>query len=109
VDLAGDPVPAAVGSAAYRVVQESLTNVMRHAGKDARAAVEVVRGPGVLPVDVTDAGNAGATVPSRNAMPGHGLTGMRERVLELGGEFTAGPRPSGGFQVRVRLPTERPA
>lgn len=104
VDLGGPPLPAAVGSAVYRVVQESLTNVMRHAGAGARAAVEVARRPGGVLVEVTDTGSGATTAPATT--PGHGLIGMRERVLGLGGEFSAGPQPPGGFRVRVWLPVE---
>jgi signal transduction histidine kinase len=107
VDLGNRPVPATVGAAAYRVVQEALTNVMRHAGTDAHATVEVIHRAGVLEVEVTDSGGGGAA-PAR-ATPGHGLIGMRERVAALGGELSAGPGPAGGFRVLARLPTVRPS
>jgi signal transduction histidine kinase len=107
LDFGSGPVPYSVGSAAYRVVQESLTNVMRHAGAGARATVGVVRSPGALVIEVTDTGNGKARAPGP-ATPGHGVTGMRERVLELGGEFSARPQPAGGFRVWARLPTEGP-
>jgi signal transduction histidine kinase len=107
LDFGSGPVPYSVGSAAYRVVQESLTNVMRHAGAGARATVGVVCSPGALVIEVTDTGNGKARAPGPTT-PGHGVTGMRERVLELGGEFSARPQPAGGFRVWARLPTEGP-
>jgi signal transduction histidine kinase len=99
----GEPaeLPPAVDLAAYRVVQESLTNVVRHAGP-ARATVRLAYGPADLVVEVSDDGAA----PPDAARPGggHGIAGMRERVAALGGELRAGPRSQGGFQVRARLP-----
>jgi signal transduction histidine kinase len=93
-----DAVPAAVGTAAYRIVQESLTNVLRHAPR-ATAAVTVRAGPGgALEVSVTDdgAGAGGATDGT-----GVGIRGMRERAAATGGSVTAGPAPGGGFAVRA--------
>ncbi|HEU5419802.1 MAG TPA: sensor histidine kinase [Streptosporangiaceae bacterium] len=101
-------LPAEVGQAAYRIVQEALTNVTRHAGK-ASATVRVSYGPAELTVQIDDDGLARPGVP---AVPGTGLTGMRERVTALGGELSAGPRAAGGFSVLARLPLavrERPA
>jgi signal transduction histidine kinase len=99
----GDPVelPPAVDLAAYRVVQESLTNVVRHAGP-ASATVRVAYGAAEVVVEVTDDG-AGPD-PSGRDGGGHGIGGMRERVAALGGELRAGPRPQGGFRVWARLP-----
>ncbi|HEY8544190.1 MAG TPA: sensor histidine kinase [Acidimicrobiales bacterium] len=128
------PLPPAVETAAFRIVQESLTNVIRHAGP-ARATVVVRHGDGALEIEVTDdgrgsaaarngsgagptAGTAGAVgapgaaaadaggteVDDTTATGGHGLAGMRERVALLGGELTAGDRPAGGYQVRARIP-----
>jgi MYXO-CTERM domain-containing protein len=96
----GEPaeLPPAVDLAAYRVVQESLTNVVRHAGP-ARATVRVAYDADGVVVEVTDDGAGGP--PSAG---GHGIAGMRERVAALGGELRAGPRPHGGFQVWARLP-----
>jgi signal transduction histidine kinase len=94
------PLPLGVELTAYRVVQEALTNALKHAG-DARADVRVCFGPDALVLDVADDG------PGANGYGGgHGLEGMRERVSVFGGEVTAGPRPSGGFAVHVRLPVE---
>ncbi|MGK5444559.1 sensor histidine kinase [Micromonospora sp. URMC 105] len=91
------PLPAAVDLAAYRVVQEALTNVLRHARVTA-ARVTVDYGGEELVVEVTDRGVGGA------GGAGHGLAGMRERVTALGGALTAGPGPDGGFRVCARLP-----
>jgi signal transduction histidine kinase len=98
----GEPadLPPAVDLAAYRVVQESLTNVVRHAGA-ARATVRVAFGPADLVVEVTD---DGVGAPADLSSGGHGIAGMRERVAALGGELQAGPGPLGGFRVRARLP-----
>ncbi|MEH1169870.1 sensor histidine kinase [Micromonospora sp. CPCC 205539] len=92
-------LPAAVDLAAYRVVQEALTNVLRHAGV-ASAEVTVDHRADELVVEVADRGSG--TVGDGTA--GHGLAGMRERVAALGGELTTGPRPGGGFRVSARLP-----
>ncbi|WP_247658688.1 sensor histidine kinase [Micromonospora sp. U56] len=93
------PLPGAVDLAAYRVVQEALTNVLRHARVDA-ARVRVDYGREELVVEVTDRGVGGP------GAAGHGLAGMRERVTALGGSLTAGPGPDGGFRVSARLPVE---
>jgi signal transduction histidine kinase len=91
--------PAAVDVTAYRIVQESLTNVLRHAGP-ARADVLVDRRPGELLIEVTDDGRG----PPDDETPGHGLAGMRERVAAVRGSLEAGARPEGGFRVRARIP-----
>jgi signal transduction histidine kinase len=93
-------LPPEVDQAVYRIVQEALTNVTRHAGQ-ASAAVRLCYTPGELTVQVDDDG-AGPSRPP--AVPGLGLIGMRERVTSLGGALTAGPRPGGGFAVRAELP-----
>src|SRR5690606_2445969 len=95
------PLPAEVDETAYRVVQESLTNVARHAG-EARATVLVAYGAGTLRIRVDDDGSAPRTPP----VPGHGLIGMRERVVALGGTLQAGPGPEQGFSVVADLPTD---
>jgi signal transduction histidine kinase len=99
VEVVGAPrdVPAAVDLAAYRLVQESLTNVLRH-GDGAAATVHIDHEPEALTVTVTDDG------PGGPAPAGHGINGMRERVTALGGAFEAGPRPTGGFRVRGSFP-----
>ena len=87
---------------AYRIVQESLTNVRKHAAA-ARTRVAVYRENDLLTVDVLDDG-AGARAQQSSPVPGFGLRGMRERAASLGGDLEAGPRPEGGFAVRARLP-----
>jgi signal transduction histidine kinase len=97
------PLPFGIEAAAFRIVQEALTNVTRHAGR-ATATVRVVYGERELTVVVDDDGNAAAT--SGTAGSGTGIVGMRERVSTLGGELEAGPRPEGGFRVRARIPVD---
>jgi signal transduction histidine kinase len=104
VDLAveGEARPLALGVdlTAYRVVQEALTNVLRHAGA-ARARVRVAYRADALELDVTNTGYVGP-----NGTPGgHGLTGMRQRVALYGGELDAGPGADGGYAVHARIPT----
>jgi signal transduction histidine kinase len=98
------PLPAGVDLSAYRIVQEALTNVVKHAGP-ARAQVVVGYGDQEVTVEVTDDGR-GVTAPTGDgrAEVGHGLIGMRERVQVFGGELEVGPRPGGGFRVAARLP-----
>jgi signal transduction histidine kinase len=107
VTVDGDerPLPPAVDRAAYRIIQEALTNVGRHAGP---ATVEVRLGyqPGQVTVQVDDDGRA---TPAAPPVPGTGLIGMRERVTALGGRLRAEPRPEGGFTVRAELPADGPA
>lgn len=104
-DGTAGPLPPALDRAAYRIVQEALTNVLRHSAADA-AAVTFRRGNGALEIVVSDRGPArgtgsGGHVP---APAGYGLLGLRERVAPFGGELTARPRPDGGFELRARLP-----
>ncbi len=94
------PLPPDVDQAAYRIVQEALTNVSRHAGQ-ACASVHLHYAPDALTVQVSDDGTG---VSPMSAEPGLGLVGMRERVSALGGRLDAGPREGGGFQVRADLP-----
>jgi len=94
-------VPAGVDLCAYRIVQEGLTNALKHAGP-AHAEVVLRYAPQALEVEVRDDGRGGAPVIGEGA--GHGLIGMRERVALYGGELTAGPREGGGFEIRARLP-----
>jgi signal transduction histidine kinase len=100
-DEDGAPLPAPVDLAAYRVVQEALTNVVRHA-PGAVARVGVRRAGVELLVEVEDDG--GAPVVEGRQGAGHGLLGMRERVHAVGGTLDAGPRAERGFAVRARLP-----
>ncbi|MGN9784449.1 sensor histidine kinase [Nonomuraea sp. ZG12] len=101
VEGEAEPVPAGVDLAAYRLVQEGLTNSLRHAGTGARAVVTVRRGRDELEVRVEDDGLGAAVSPRR---PGHGLVGIRERVALYGGILTIGPKAGGGFKVRATFP-----
>jgi signal transduction histidine kinase len=104
-DTVGEtPMPDEVGLAAYRIVQESLTNVLRHAGASARAEIRLARHHGGLYVAVCDDGAGAGGVMSGDPGGGHGLAGMAERAQALGGRVEAGPRPEGGFAVRAWLP-----
>jgi signal transduction histidine kinase len=108
----GDPnpdLPPGVEFTAYRIVQEALTNVIKHAGK-ARAVVVVRHAPAALGIEVTDDGRGinGHTPDAKNGRTGHGLMGMRERVGVYGGAFEAGPRTGGGFRVAATLPYGAP-
>ena len=102
--LGGDPVPLppSVALAAYRIVQESLTNVVRHAGR-VSSTVSVVHEHGYLLVDVANEGGTAHATFGDGA--GAGLAGMRERAAALGGTFDAGPCPGGGWRVHAKLPT----
>ncbi|WP_449349267.1 sensor histidine kinase [Streptomyces shaanxiensis] len=93
-------LPAPLDRAVYRIVQESLTNAARHAGP-AKVRVELAYGEDDVTIRVED---DGAACPDRPPQPGHGLTGMRERVTALGGTLSAGPRDEGGFAVCAHLP-----
>src|SRR5579859_5448389 len=103
------PLPPEADQAAYRIVQEALTNVSRHAGH-ASASVHLHYAPATLSIQVDDDGK-GAVTPNgaRPAGPGLGLVGMRERVSALGGQLQAGPQDDGGFRVRAELPAPAPS
>lgn len=94
------PVPPAVGAAAYRLVQEALTNAVRHAGPEPAVRLDLREEDGTLHLSVTDDG----TGPTPGGTPGFGLVGMRERARSVGGTLDAGPRAGGGFQVTATLP-----
>ena len=100
-------VPRSVNLSAYRVVQESLTNTLKHAHA-ASARVRLHYGSDALDVEVTDDGRGAAARLLEAPHRGYGLAGMRERVAMVGGELVAEPGPSGGFVVRARLPLGRP-
>jgi signal transduction histidine kinase len=109
LDVSGHrrPAPASVDLSAYRIIQEALTNVVRHAGTGATCVVSVCYTDADLVIRVTDDGGLPVTLPSVSvgtAGSGHGLIGMRERVHLCGGTFEAGPLPNGGFQVTATLP-----
>lgn len=99
----------AIELSAYRIVQEALTNVIKHAGAPTRVDVVVDQQPGSLTIEVVDDGRDSAAVSSgdgtaANEVSGHGLAGMRERVDVWGGELCVGPVPGGGYRVRAELP-----
>jgi signal transduction histidine kinase len=98
-----EPLPADIDLSAFRIVQEAVINVVRHAGTD-RCLVWIDQQDGYLSIEVTDSGRGGSTTGT-----GYGITGMRERAALLGGDFSAGPRPGGGFRVAARLPVPAPA
>jgi signal transduction histidine kinase len=102
LELEGEPrqLPVGIELSAYRIIQEALTNALKHAGQ-AHAVVRVRYGAESLELKIIDDGPGG---PARVASGGHGLAGMRERVALYGGRLDAGRRPSGGFAVRVLLP-----
>ncbi len=110
VEISGRPRPllAAVDQAAYRIVQESLTNVLRHAGP-ASASVRVAYEPDRLVIEVVDDGHARGGSGGRSPGTGHGIDGMRERALALGGELKAGRCTACGFRVRASLPFGGPS
>nr|WSX51366.1 sensor histidine kinase [Streptomyces sp. NBC_00974] len=98
-------LPADIGLSAFRIVQEALTNVVRHAGTG-RCRVLIDYGDEELSVEIVDDGRGAA---GSGPAHGFGLVGMRERVALLSGELSAGPRPEGGFRVAARLPLPAPA
>ncbi|MEV5984051.1 histidine kinase [Streptomyces sp. NPDC052051] len=101
----GTTLPSALDLAAYRVIQEALTNVRKHAGQEARAEVSVVRVGTNMEITVLDDGPGDdADSKDTSGHGGHGLLGMRERVTAVGGALTAGPRFGGGFRVHAILP-----
>jgi signal transduction histidine kinase len=106
--VSGSPrvLPPGLDLAAYRVVQEALTNVMKHA-RQARTVVMLDYRPGELVIEVADDGRLAAAAAPANVSPapgpGRGLLGLRERVALYGGEFDAGRRPGGGWRVRAQL------
>ena len=98
-----EPLPADIDLSAFRIIQEAVTNVVRHAGTD-WCRVWIDQQDGQLSIEVTDGGRGGS-----GAGTGYGITGMRERAALLGGDLQAGPRPGGGFRVAARLPVPGPA
>ncbi|GAA1586626.1 sensor histidine kinase [Kribbella karoonensis] len=100
-------LPALLGLTAYRIVQEGLTNTLKHAGPGARTSVALDFGREMLTVVVTDDGRGAGVAPS--ADPGHGLVGMRQRVSVSGGTVSAGPKAGGGYEVVARLPYNLPS
>ncbi|WP_078874011.1 sensor histidine kinase [Streptomyces sp. NRRL S-1868] len=105
VEGGAGPLPEETDRAAYRIVQEALTNAARHAGPSATARVLVRHGPERLTLRIEDDGRA---APGSPHVPGTGLIGMRERVTALAGQLSAGARPDGGFAVEAVLPLPLP-
>ena len=103
VDIPSE-LPVRVDLFAYRIVQEALTNVLKHGGADATSSVRLEGREGHLDIEVTNDGTGTAALPGS----GQGIVGMRERAISLGGSFEAGPRPEGGFRVFARLPIGEP-
>lgn len=104
LDIEGDPrLPAAVDAVAYRVAQEALTNVVKHAGDGATAHVQVIVGAAAVTVEITN--TVGEARP-QVSQSGQGLRGMAERVRACGGELRAGPSLDGGYAVRAQIPLE---
>ncbi len=99
VAIDGTAVPPAIGRAAFRIVQEALTNVLRHADASS-ALVRVSAGSDILTIDITDDGRA----RTAGVSPGHGLRGMAERAAAFGGHLDIGPREEGGWRVSAELP-----
>jgi signal transduction histidine kinase len=99
------PLPPGIDLSAFRIVQEGLTNALKHAGP-ARAEVLVRYGDRELELRVSDDGVGAASANGKPDGGGHGLVGMRERVAVYGGRLEAGPRPEGGFAIAARLPLE---
>ena len=96
-------LPQAVDVSAYRVLQEALSNVLRHAGR-VPTTLLVRHDPAALVLQVDDAGPDGSVPPAATGAGGHGLAGIRERVAVFGGTVEAGPRAEGGYRLRVRFP-----
>ncbi|WP_405061610.1 histidine kinase [Kribbella sp. NBC_01505] len=99
-------LPALLGLTAYRIVQEGLTNTLKHAGPGARTSVTMDFGREMLTVVVTDDGRGGGVAPSTE--PGHGLVGMHQRASVSGGTVSAGPKAGGGYEVIAKLPYNLP-
>ncbi|WP_151481392.1 sensor histidine kinase [Streptomyces albicerus] len=107
LSVRADGVPPSVGAAAYRIVQEALTNAVRHGGRDdLTVRVGLWTADGALRVSVSDDGT-GCTTEAFGGTPGFGLVGMRERARSVGGTLDAGPDPTEGFEVTAALPLPR--
>ncbi|GHA48128.1 two-component sensor histidine kinase [Streptomyces tauricus] len=108
LDVHADGVPPSVGAAAYRIVQEALTNAVRHGGRDdLTVRVGLRTAEGALRVRVTDDGAGPRGPGTTDGTPGFGLVGMRERARSVGGTLDAGPGPTVGFEVTAALPLPR--
>ena len=99
-----EPLPADIDLSAFRIIQEAVTNVVRHAGTGQCLVCDRPAGRAAV-----DRGHRQRARRQHAAGTGYGITGMRERAALLGGDFSAGPRPGGGFRVAARLPLPAPA
>ncbi|MGH3510443.1 MAG: sensor histidine kinase, partial [Nocardioidaceae bacterium] len=106
IDTGSAPLAPAVDLAVYRIAQEGLTNVVRHAGRAVTSLMVAATGD---QVEVRIENRPGRTAPTASSGDGHGLIGIRERVGSVGGRFTAGPSEDGGFVLRATLPARPPA
>ena len=104
--ISGEPValPAGIDLNAYRIIQESLTNALKHGGPSTSANVLLTYEDGALGIEVTDDGRGAAVGMAGNGESGRGLVGMRERVALLHGDIAIGPRAGGGYRVMTRIP-----
>ena len=100
-------MPPGAGLTVYRIVQEALTNTLKHAADPTRMTVAIAYRPDSVTVDVHDDG-ACRNVPPEASAAGHGLTGMRERAAVYGGAVSAGPDPAGGWHIHADLPMTTP-
>jgi signal transduction histidine kinase len=98
-------LPPGIELAAFRIVQEALTNVVKHGGDEATATVELRYNADMLGINISDTGRGAMSDLTRDGS-GHGLIGMRERIEIYDGQLAAGPRPGGGYQVKVSLPID---
>ncbi len=99
-------LPPGTGLTTYRICQESLTNILKHAGPSPTVTVLLQWTPGSLVLEVSDDGRGAAAASDGG---GQGVLGMRERAAMLGGTLTVGPRPGGGYRVRAEIPLPRTA
>ena len=108
--LSGDvrPLPLGIDINAYRIIQESLTNTLKHGGPAATAHVTVTYDHELLQIDVSDDGRGAAAERAKSGGPGQGLVGMHERASLLGGALHAGPKAGGGYRVAARIPIPSP-
>ncbi len=98
------PLPPGIDLNAFRIIQESLTNALKHGGPDTRASLRLIYQPDRITIEINDDGRGAAEELATPGEYGQGLVGMRERVSLLGGDLTAGPRRGGGYRVRAELP-----
>jgi signal transduction histidine kinase len=103
-----EPLPADIDLSAFRIIQEAVTNVVRHAGTG-QCRVLIGQQDGQLSIEITDSGRGAPASKISPSGTGYGITGMRERATLLGGDFSVGPRPGGGFRVAARIPVPAPA